>query len=685
MTSPFQTDYKVEQERIKKLRLEKMAQVFTRADSTLALKPIKVHIVNQEGGAPAWSSASDIYFNASHINTEFDVQQLLAINGLNFHELAHVRYTPRNGSDICLWVIDNNYWNAFNALEDQRIETLMTSRFPSTVNWFVALIAQYLLDTPEAFTTSYALIRGRRYLPVDIRRMSRESFTAQNLIPEIVSVVDEYRTIIYPRDTEKAKGLIERFNTVLKSMPPIKQDNSKEDTQTSSDEESSNGKLHDPNGHEQRPFHGHESSDSRPAPKEEQEADISKSKSLDKEDDLTSSESDSSPADSDEDSDSNDGTPHDEDSDSDDDSDSSEEGCPTPSDSDSDKEGDSEGSPTKNSGTQGDFNDDVTSAEDDSFDEDLFDDEYNADNKSRHAGNTQGADNNSKEVTEALEQLIENATETLMRDLDRLSSQITDKPLMGTTNVGQLNKSDYSEARANAELVLIQQQFAKELQRIKADYDPAWQYETRRGRVNMRRYIAGASLNKVFDKWTEGKDDVTAIEAVILLDRSQSMQGHNAKEAYKSMWAIKRSLDKVQANSTVITFDSYTRVLYSADEKADAGIIRDSGASGGTNPLNAILTAQNIFARTDKPIRILFMITDGAYDSEQADESISKMREAGVLTCNAIIEERDYPIEAFERNRHEFELLQQIKTAKDILTLGRQLIRLAIKRNLVAN
>ena len=685
MTSPFQTDYKVEQERIKKLRLEKMAQVFTRADSTLALKPIKIHIVNQEGGAPAWSSASDIYFNASHINTEFDVQQLLAINGLNFHELAHVRYTPRNGSDICLWVIDNNYWNAFNALEDQRIETLMTSRFPSTVNWFVALIAQYLLDTPEAFTTSYALIRGRRYLPVDIRRMSRESFTAQNLIPEIVSVVDEYRTLIYPRDTEKAKGLIERFNTILKSMPPIKQDNSKEDTQTSSDEESSNGKLHDPNGHEQRPFHGHESSDSRPAPKEEQEADISKSKSLDKEDDLTSSESDSSPADSDEDSDSNDGTPHDEDSDSNDDSDSSEEGCPTPSDSDSDKEGDSEGSPTKNSGTQGDFNDDVTSAEDDSFDEDLFDDEYNADNKSRHAGNTQGADNNSKEVTEALEQLIENATETLMRDLDRLSSQITDKPLMGTTNVGQLNKSDYSEARANAELVLIQQQFAKELQRIKADYDPAWQYETRRGRVNMRRYIAGASLNKVFDKWTEGKDDVTAIEAVILLDRSQSMQGHNAKEAYKSMWAIKRSLDKVQANSTVITFDSYTRVLYSADEKADAGIIRDSGASGGTNPLNAILTAQNIFARTDKPIRILFMITDGAYDSEQADESISKMREAGVLTCNAIIEERDYPIEAFERNRHEFELLQQIKTAKDILTLGRQLIRLAIKRNLVAN
>ncbi len=191
-----------------------MAQVFTRADSTLALRPINVHIVNQEGGAPAWSSANDVYFNASHINAEFDVQQLLAINGLNFHELAHVRYTPRNGSEICQWVIDNNYWSAFNALEDQRIETLMTARFPSTVNWFVATVAQYLLNTPEAFATSYALLRGRRYLPVDIRRMSREAFKAQEHVPAIIEIVDSYRTLLYPRDTERAKELIERLNAV---------------------------------------------------------------------------------------------------------------------------------------------------------------------------------------------------------------------------------------------------------------------------------------------------------------------------------------------------------------------------------------------------------------------------------------------------------------------------------------
>jgi hypothetical protein len=662
------TAFKLEQERIKQNRLTKMAQVFTRADSTLALRPINVHIVNQEGGAPAWSSANDVYFNASHINAEFDVQQLLAINGLNFHELAHVRYTPRNGSEICQWVIDNNCWSAFNALEDQRIETLMTARFPSTVNWFVATVAQYLLNTPEAFATSYALLRGRRYLPVDIRRMSREAFKSQEHVPAIIEIVDSYRTLLYPRDTERAKELIQRFNDILKSLPPINDEQG--------DEPTSRKKLHDPNGHDDRPFNGHESSDSRPAPKEEQQQDAERSKKIDKEDDATDSESDSSPSDSDddEDSDSDSDSSSDSDSDSDDDSDSEGTG-----DSDSDSETDSD----KKSGEspRGDFDDDVT-VDDSEIDESLFDEEYDADNKSRHAGSAYGKDNNSKEVTDALEDVIASVTETLMKDLDRLSSQITDKPLMGTVNVGSIDKANFGEARANAELVLIQQQFAKELLRIKANYDPAWEYETRRGRLNMRRYLQGASLNKVFDKWSEGKDDVTAIEAVILLDRSQSMQGNNAKEAYKSMWAIKRSLDKAGANTTVLTFDSYTRVLYSAEDKADAGVIRDAGASGGTNPTNAILTAQNIFANTDKPIRLLFMITDGAWDSDKAEESVRKMREAGVITCNAIIEQYARSAESLERHRHQFELLHQIMSAKDILLLGRQLVRLAIARNL---
>ena len=675
--NPNAVALKLEEERIKQNRLTKLAQVFTRADSTLALRPINVHIVNQEGGAPAWSSASDIYFNASHINAEFDVQQLLAINGLNFHEIAHVRYTPRNGSEICQWVIDNNYWSAFNALEDQRIETLMTARFPSTVNWFVATVAQYLLNTPEAFSTSYALIRGRRYLPVDVRRMSRESFKSQDLVPEIIDVVDSYRTLLYPRDTEKAKELIERFDKILKALPRIDDPNG--DNQNDDSEQSSHKKLHDPNGHDDRPFNGHESSDSRPAPKEEQQQDAERSKKLDKEDDATSSdESDSSLSDSDEDSDldSESGS----DSDSDSDSDSKEGKGKSDSDSDEESEDDSD---SDSDSQRGDFDDEVTS-DDSEFDESLFDDDYNADNKSRHAGSAQGLDNNSKEVTEALEDLIESVTETLMKDLDRLSSQITDKPLMGTVNAGSFERARWSDSRASAELVLIQQQFAKELQRLKANFDPAWEYETRRGRLNMRRYLQGASLNKVFDKWSEGKDDVTAIEAVILLDRSQSMQGNNAKEAYKSMWAIKRSLDKVGANSTVLTFDSSTRLLYSKDDKAEAGVIRDAGASGGTNPTQAILTAQNIFATTDKPIRILFMITDGAYDSEKADESVRKMREAGVLTCNAIIEERLRSAESLEHHRHNFELLHQIMSAKDILLLGRQIIRLAIARNLVS-
>ena len=56
------------------------------------------------------------------------------LRGLNFHELSHILYTPRQGSEIVTWVKENDLFKAFNALEDQRIETLFTSRFPSTVD-----------------------------------------------------------------------------------------------------------------------------------------------------------------------------------------------------------------------------------------------------------------------------------------------------------------------------------------------------------------------------------------------------------------------------------------------------------------------------------------------------------------------------------------------------------------------
>jgi uncharacterized protein with von Willebrand factor type A (vWA) domain len=282
-----------------------------------------------------------------------------------------------------------------------------------------------------------------------------------------------------------------------------------------------------------------------------------------------------------------------------------------------------------------------------------------------------------------MEEIIQSVTEDLMDNLNKLSMQVVGKPLMGTVSAESVSRADYRSVSASADLVMVQRSFARELERLKANYDPSWLTEQRSGKLNANRYMQGASVRTLFNKWQSGRDDVTAIEAVILLDRSSSMQGHNAKEAYKSLWAIKRSLDKVQASTTVYTFDSHTHLLYSADEKADT-TVRDSGASGTTQPEVAILNAQNILANTDKPIRILFMITDGAWGGDKAEESVRRMKEAGVLTCQALLYPNEVSNEGLERCRHNFEIIKRIGEAKDILSLGQSLVRTAIARRLVS-
>jgi len=644
----------------KRDRLLRLAQVFQRANSVIALRPIKVHIVNDENGAPAWSGANDVWFNEAKINDKFDTETLLSIQGLDFHELAHVRYTPRNGSEICLWVIENNYWKAFNALEDQRIETLMVGRFPSTVNWLTATVAQFILNTPEAIENAYPLLRGRRYLPLEIRQLARKHYRKQENIVALAEVIDEYRLLLFPDDTERAKELIARFAELIQG------DN-----------------LADPNGHDSRPFQGHESSDSRPAPKREQERDRKNAekqeKELDKEDSQSSSDdSDSDDSDSD-DSDSQSNSSADDSADDSDDSDSNGNGA-----GDSDDDDDSDSKEDSDS-SSADFGDVTVSEDSDSDDDDSdFDDSYEADNLSRHAGaGGKSKTANSKEVTDTMEEIIQSVTEDLMDNLNKLSMQVVGKPLMGTVEAESVSRADYRSVSATADLVSVQRSFARELERLKANYDPSWLTEQRSGKLNAKRYMQGASVRTLFDKWQSGRDDVTAIEAVILLDRSSSMQGHNAKEAYKSLWAIKRSLDKVQASTTVYTFDSHTRLLYSADEKADT-TIRDSGASGTTQPEVAILNAQNILANTDKPIRILFMITDGAWGGDKAEESVRRMKEAGVLTCQALLYPEEVSKEGLERCRHNFEIIKRIGEAKDILSLGQSLVRTAIARRLVS-
>jgi Mg-chelatase subunit ChlD len=199
-----------EEDQLRSVRLNALCRVYEQADRVLTGDPVIVNVV-PDGPAPAWSDGAAIYINADQVN-EIDLETLTQVNGLNYHELAHHLYTPRRGTDLMKWVMDNSYLEATNMLEDQRIETLLVARYPSIAPYLTATVARWLGSTPDEAAGNYILVRGRRYLPLEIRQAFRDMFAAPELIPAAADIIDQYRVLAFPRDYAKAKELIKRFN-----------------------------------------------------------------------------------------------------------------------------------------------------------------------------------------------------------------------------------------------------------------------------------------------------------------------------------------------------------------------------------------------------------------------------------------------------------------------------------------
>ena len=201
---------KDEETQLRAVRLNALCRVYEQADRVLSGDPVIINVV-EDGPAPAWSDGQSITFNASEIE-EMDLETLTQVNGLNYHELAHHLYTPRRGTTFIKWVLENDYLESANMLEDQRIETLLVARYPSIAPYLTATVARWLSSTPDEAIGNYMLVRGRRYLPIEIRQAFRDMFAKPELVPVIADIVDQYRVLAFPRDYAKGQELIKRWN-----------------------------------------------------------------------------------------------------------------------------------------------------------------------------------------------------------------------------------------------------------------------------------------------------------------------------------------------------------------------------------------------------------------------------------------------------------------------------------------
>jgi hypothetical protein len=243
----------------------------------------------------------------------------------------------------------------------------------------------------------------------------------------------------------------------------------------------------------------------------------------------------------------------------------------------------------------------------------------------------------------------------------------------------------YSQRTPSLDAVQAVKSFARELQQLKADHDPGWNRKVEQGRLNVQRYATGVDFEECFDEWDLGREDAVDIEAVILLDNSWSMSG-DIDDAYQSMWAIKRALDKINASTTVVTFSHTTELLYDSSQRAEKTIPPRS-LGNSTDPYNSLRYARSVLANSKRAIKILIPITDGVWSqAKESDDVIRQLRKGGVLTALGMIgaPERtaDDGTKKIVIDSHGCEIVRHITKMDQLFLLARDMVKVGIDRNL---
>jgi hypothetical protein len=249
-----------------------------------------------------------------------------------------------------------------------------------------------------------------------------------------------------------------------------------------------------------------------------------------------------------------------------------------------------------------------------------------------------------------------------------------------------IKKGRFDRTPVPSESMVLYRKFARELQRLRDECEPMWHREESSGKLNVQRAIRGCEIDEAFDRWDEGNDG-SDVEAVIMVDRSGSMSsGRNDMHASVACWTIKRALEQIGAPVTVYAFDDKAELAYGRTELADRMHYKFIYGNGGTNPYSTLLAAEQLLMSSRKKNKMLFMITDGAFDERKNDEVIARISKRGILTVMTLIMS-DRDMEYYEDRgtdektwRHGAEVFGRIKSAKDLLPFAKSVVTGAIKK-----
>ena len=200
-------------------RLNAVAGVYQRANRIITGEDVTVNVItDKDMDTNARSNGKDIELNSLLIEDLTD-ESIISLNGVNYHELAHVLFSPRIGSNLGIYIRDNKLFRALSILEEGRAEQLLVTRYPAVRKYLEASVYTYLLaGKPSEWGGKFHLITGRTYLPLEIRQSITDSgvdLFGADVVAEVHSIIHEYRNLVFPKDFDTAKALAHRLAKIV--------------------------------------------------------------------------------------------------------------------------------------------------------------------------------------------------------------------------------------------------------------------------------------------------------------------------------------------------------------------------------------------------------------------------------------------------------------------------------------
>jgi hypothetical protein len=610
--------------------------------------PINVRPVVAKGQMRAWTDFNQI--DVTYVNHEDKRLLAATLRGLLYHEGGHCRWTvPLDVLGEMAGVPKHtalDYKRAWNCLEDQRMETAVVSDSPRKAAYFTPMIMTELTQTLDMAAANYPLLVWRRYLPTRLRDQARRLFITvhgaegQHLVDMLDEVVTRY---VMATEAKVMWQAVLDFDALLQAMRPLAADmtSAGHQQQTHRGWQDNNtwdeGALSIPVDPSMLPDespepaadddHVGERDDDEPEQPltlddlDEDEVqhvmdilaasmlsaetlvtiqyvlppdESSQDEPQDGAGDLGDEDSDPAPQGEQGDDDDNaddqaDGSGHGDTSGRPDAEDHEAGGSKDQDDQDGQEDSDEVGGST---GAHGE--DDDTTGADDEADEDGDWDDMDQDELD---GLLQAAED------ERLGQ-----DEDLNGDLRAFDQATRDRTSALDTYVGGISGDAVAQMRAQ----MLAEDIERSFHTSTMDRAPGWVEGQRRGNLNVLRYETRQPGDaEIFRQWTDDDQPGYDISVSVLLDYSSSMSGEVAELA-ECGYASKVACDSLGIPCTVLLWDTDARVLWDANERAEA--LPTISAVGGTDPSTALADLDN--HRCNRPKHVVLLMTDGVWNDE---------------------------------------------------------------------